>query len=264
MSSVGHPRIHFDGVSKRYGDRIVVNDIRLQIRSGAIHCILGPNGAGKTTTMHMMLGLRAPSAGRILIDDVAHDDPAILGIRRRIGFLSDQPELYDDLTGREFLIFLAELYGVDARAIAVERHIDQLALRGELDRVLRACSLGVRKKIALVGALLSEPEILVLDEPTGALDAHAARAVKDTMREMREAGRLVVFSTHVMELAESLADTISILHQGRLIFSGDLATLRRVHGRGPFDRLEDVFLRLTADGQPVPVTGRASSVVDVA
>jgi ABC-2 type transport system ATP-binding protein len=201
--------------------------------------------------MHMMLGLRAPSAGRILIDDVAHDDPAILGIRRRIGFLSDQPELYDDLTGREFLIFLAELYGVDARAIAVERHIDQLALRGELDRVLRACS-------------LSEPEILVLDEPTGALDAHAARAVKDTMREMREAGRLVVFSTHVMELAESLADTISILHQGRLIFSGDLATLRRVHGRGPFDRLEDVFLRLTADGQPVPVTGRASSVVDVA
>jgi ABC-2 type transport system ATP-binding protein len=224
----------------------VVDGLSLAVRGGEIHCLLGPNGAGKTTSMHVLMGLRMPTAGDVFIDGVGTRDPGVHDARRRLGFLADQPDLYDDLTGREFLRFLAELHRVPAESPATARLVERLALTSELDRALRACSLGTRKKMALVGALLAAPSMLVLDEPTGALDAHAARVVKDVLREMREEGKLVLFSTHIMEMAEALADTISIIHEGRIIFTGDLAQLRAQHGRYASERLEDIFLRLTA------------------
>jgi ABC-2 type transport system ATP-binding protein len=246
MSAPSVPRIEFDHVTKRYDNRAVVDNLTLSIGAGRIHCLVGPNGAGKTTTMHMLMGLRHPTSGEVRIEGVSASSPGIQSVRRRMGFLADQPDLYEDLTGREFLQFLAELYEVPSGGDRQEALIEGLALRDDLDRPLGACSLGVRKKIALLGALVADPAMLVLDEPTGALDAHAARAVKDLMRALRDKGRLVLFSTHMMEMAEQIADTISIIDAGRLLFSGSLAELRARHGREPNESLEDIFLRLTA------------------
>lgn len=240
------PRIEFERVTKRYDDRAVVDELTLSVHGGCIHCLLGPNGAGKTTTMHMLMGLRHPTSGDVRIDGVSTASPRVQEVRRRMGFLADQPDLYDDLTGREFLQFLAELYAMPERVDALADTIENLELGDELDRPLSACSLGVRKKTALVGALIPAPVMLVLDEPTGALDAHAARAVKDYMRLLRDEGKLVLFSTHIMEMAQQMADTISIIDSGRLLFSGTLGDLRDRHGKAQNESLEDIFLRLTA------------------
>ena len=240
------PVIEFDRVRKEYDGRAVVDDLSLRVEGGRIHCLLGPNGAGKTTTMHMLMGLRHPTSGEIRVNGISTASPEIRLARRRMGFLADQPDLYDDLTGREFLQFLAEMYECPGRVEELAEVIDRLELGGELDRPLHACSLGVRKKTALVGALVSDPAILVLDEPTGALDAHAARVAKDLMRALREEGKLVLFSTHIMEMAQQIADVISILSKGRLIFTGTLAELRDQYGRDAGESLEDIFLRLTA------------------
>jgi ABC-2 type transport system ATP-binding protein len=253
------PCIEFDGVTKRYGEQAVVDDLTLTVTGGRIHCLLGPNGAGKTTTMHMLMGLRHPTSGDVRIDGVSVASPEVQAVRRRMGFLADQPDLYEDLTGREFLQFLAELYEMPEQVEAQANMIASLELRDDLNRPLAACSLGVRKKIALLGALVPAPAMLVLDEPTGALDAHAARAVKDLMRSMRDAGDLVLFSTHVMEMAQQLADTISIINAGRLVFSGSLADLRTGHGQRADESLEDIFLRVTARPADPTATARAAA-----
>jgi ABC-2 type transport system ATP-binding protein len=240
------PRIEFDGVTKSYDGQAVVDDVTLTVNGGRIHCLLGPNGAGKTTTMHMLMGLRHPTSGDVRIDGVSVASPDVQSVRRRMGFLADQPDLYEDLTGREFLQFLAELYEMPERVEELAGMIGSLELRDDLNRPLAACSMGVRKKIALLGALVPAPAMLVLDEPTGALDAHAARAVKDLMRSLRDEGKLVLFSTHFMEMAQQIADTISIINAGRLVFSGSLAELRAEHGQRLDESLEDIFLRVTA------------------
>ena len=247
MTAAGsRPLIEFDAVSKLYGERAVVDALSLTVTGGGIHCLLGPNGAGKTTTIHMLMGLRNPTSGDIRIEGVSVGSPHIQTTRRRMGFLADQPDLYEDLTGREFLQFLAELYEMPDRTGSLEGIVRSLEIDGELDRPLAACSLGVRKKIALVGALVPDPQLLVLDEPTGALDAQAARVVKDLLRSMRAEGKLVLFSTHIMEIAQQLADTISIIRAGRLLFTGSLTELRDRHGSRIDEDLETIFLRLTA------------------
>jgi ABC-2 type transport system ATP-binding protein len=239
-------RIEIDQLTKSYGDKVAVRDLSLTMRSGEVFCFLGPNGAGKTTTIHTIVGHKNPTAGDVRINGVHVGSPEIHEIRRAVGYLAEQPVLYDYLTGREFLLFIAELYGVDAsRRDWIEEQLECLELGGDADTLIKSYSLGMKKKIAFLAALLHDPDILLFDEPTGALDAASARLVKD------------FFTTHIMEIAERLADQLAVIHHGRLIAQGTLDDLRQQFGRTPGESLEDIFLRITrgnawrASGNPI-------------
>lgn len=254
----GLSRIDFVNMTKRFGEKVAVENLTLGVEPGQVFCLLGPNGAGKTTAIHTIVGLKRPTAGDVLVDGVSSHSPDIYRARRAVGYVADVPDLYDYLTGREMLQFVAELYRVPGDIDAlVDAWLARFDLGPDADKLTRTYSLGMRKKIALSAALLYEPSILVLDEPTGGLDAASARQMKDLMIDARDRGRVVLFTTHVMEIAERLADRIAILHKGRVIADGTPAALMRQHGR-PGDSLEDVFLRLTSNG---PAGGSALRVV---
>jgi ABC-2 type transport system ATP-binding protein len=240
------PAIELDALTKVYGSKVAVDRLSLSIEAGTLICLLGPNGAGKTTTIHTIMGLKNPTSGDVRIRGTSVRSPEIHRIRRVIGYVPEQPVLYEHLTGREFLQFIAELYQVDAPGLArIDAHLEQLGLAGEADDLIRTYSLGMRKKLACLAALVHDPEILVLDEPTGALDAVSARIVKELMLEARDAGRAVLFTTHILEIAERLADRVAIIDAGTLRFEGSLEELReQVHGR-PDETLEDLFIRVT-------------------
>ena len=246
------PGIEFAGLTKHYGSKTAVSDLTLTLRGGEIFCLLGPNGAGKTTALHTIVGLKMPSAGDVRVNGVSVHSPAIYRARRAVGYVADVPDLYDYLTGREMLQFVAELYEIRGD---VEAEVDTWLTRFELaldaDKLTRTYSLGMRKKVALASALIYEPQVLVLDEPTGGLDAASARQMKDLIIAARDQGRVVLFTTHVMEIAERLADRIGILHKGRLIAQGAPRNLLTEMGR-PGDTLEDLFLRLTSAAAEAP------------
>lgn len=238
--------IEFDHLHKRYGQAVAVRDLVLRIGAGEVVCLLGPNGAGKTTSVHTLMGLRNPTGGDVRIFGVSVLSNAIHAARRRVGFLSDQPALYEYLTGREYIEFVAELYGVDAtQRCSIDAWLGRLELTSAADSLIKTYSLGMRKKVAFIAALVHDPDVLVLDEPTGGLDAANARVVKDVMAEWRAAGKSVLMTTHVMEIAERVADRIAIIVHGELIADTTLAELRTRHGRGGAESLEDIFLRLT-------------------
>lgn len=252
--------IEIDNMSKSYGDKHAVQDLSLTIEPGQIFCFLGRNGAGKTTTIHTIVGQKNPSAGDVRIRGVSVASLGIHAEWKRLGYLAEQPTLHDHLTGREFLLFIAELYGVHrSRLEWIEKSLAQFQLGAEADAMIRTYSLGMRKKIALLASLVHDPDIIVFDEPTGALDAAGARAAKDLMGEARDDGKLVFFTTHIMEIAENLADRIAVIHNGRLIADGSLRGLRDKFGKKWNEPLEDLFLRITgepAQGQPAQSSDR--------
>ncbi len=240
------PRIEIDHLTKSYGDKVAVRELSLTLRSGEVFCFLGPNGAGKTTTIHTIVGHKNPTTGDVRINGVHVNSPEIHEVRRAVGYMAEQPVLYDYLTGREFLLFIAELYGVDAsRRDWIDEQLEGLELGGDADTLIKSYSLGMKKKIAFLAALVHDPDILLFDEPTGSLDAASARLVKERMLEARDAGKLVFFTTHIMEIAERLADQLAVIHHGRLIAQGTLDDLRQQFGRTPRESLEDIFLRIT-------------------
>ena len=252
------PRIEIHHLTKSYGDKVAVRDLSLTLRSGEVFCFLGPNGAGKTTTIHTIVGHKNPTAGDVRINGVHVGSSEIHEVRRAVGYMAEQPVLYDYLTGREFLLFIAELYGVDASGRNwIDEQLQRLELGGDADTLIKSYSLGMKKKIAFLAALVPDPDILLFDEPTGALDAASARLVKDHMLEARDAGKLVFFTTHIMEIAERLADRLAVIHHGRLIAQGTLDDLRQQFGHTPGESLEDIFLRITrgdawrASGNPI-------------
>jgi len=249
------PLIEIDSMTKTYGDKPAVQDLSLTIDAGQIFCFLGRNGAGKTTTIQTIVGQKNPTDGDVRINGVSVGSLEIHGEWKRLGYLAEQPSLYDHLTGREFLLFLAELYQVDPSRLSwVEESLKRFELGSEADAMIRTYSLGMKKKIALLGALVHDPEILVFDEPTGALDAAGARVAKDVLVDARDEGKLVFFTTHIMEIAEQLADRIAILHKGQLIADGTLEELRERYGKKWEESLEDLFLRITGEASDVPAT----------
>ncbi len=241
------PQISVDALTKRFGSITAVSELSLTLEAGQIVGLLGPNGAGKTTTLHTIMGLKAPTSGDVRINRVSVRSPEIAHVRRSIGYLPEQPVLYDYLTGREFIQFLGQLYDaaldLDGR---LTDDLDAVQMGQDADRLIRTYSMGMRKKIAFLAAMVHRPNILIFDEPTGALDAASARAVKDQMQMAREQGALVLFTTHVMEIAERLADRIAILNHGSLVADGTLQELKEAHARHGRETLEEIFLRLTA------------------
>lgn len=229
-----------------------VDDLDLTVRSGELYALLGPNGAGKTTTLRMVAGLLKPDTGSISVFGVdALADP--MAAKQLIAWAPDEPMLYDRLTPLEYLEFVAGLWGVEA-ATAGNRSEELLRMLGLWDERGRRCegfSRGMKQKTALAGALIHDPKLLILDEPLTGLDAGAARQVKDLLTARTRAGATVILTTHILEVAERMADRIGIIQHGRLLIEGRLEDLRTQAGDGDAS-LEDLFLDLTSQTEPAP------------
>jgi len=238
--------IELENISKQYGTQWAVRDLSLSIPRGELFAFLGPNGAGKTTTIKMMCGLLFPSSGNIRI---AGHDLATQGqqARQKIAYVPDQPFLYEKLTGREVLRFIADMYGMPADH-AQRRMLDVIELFGLapfVDNLTQNYSHGMRQRTVFAAALLHEPEVLIVDEPTVGLDPHNIRRLKTILREEAARGATVFLSTHSLDIAQEIADRIGVVSHGRLIGCGTLESLRnQAEMQGP---LEDVFLKLTEE-----------------
>ncbi len=237
--------LELSGLTKTYAAP-AVDALDLTVRGGELYALLGPNGAGKTTTLRMVAGLLAPDAGAIRVFGIdARADP--LAAKRLIAWLPDEPLLYDKLTALEFLEFVAGLWGV-APSVAGPRAEELLRWLDMWERRDARCetfSRGMKQKVALAGALIHDPRLLILDEPLTGLDAGAARQVKDLLVERVKQGGTIILTTHILEVAERLADRIGIIRAGRLVAEGTLAELRAAGGRGDAT-LEDMFIALAA------------------
>ncbi len=244
------PALAIEGVRKTYrgSERAAVDGLDLTVHQGEIFGFLGPNGAGKTTTIKMVVGLLRPDAGRILVGarDAVREP---LEVKRRLGYVPDNPDLYDRLTGLEFLNLLADVFGVSAadRRRRFAELLDTFELAGAAGDLIQSYSHGMKQKLALTGALFHEPDLLILDEPMVGLDPRSAHLFKEIMRRHCDRGRTVFFSTHILEVAERLCDRVGIIRQGKLIACGTPAELRNQGGAG--ESLEDVFLELTEGGE---------------
>ena len=239
------PLIEATGLTRRFGDLVAVRGIDLAVAPGEIVGFLGPNGAGKTTAIKMLVGLLRPTAGTARIG--GHDvwaEP--IAAKALLGYVPDEPHLPEHLTAREVLEYVAGLYGMDART-ARGRALELLArfdLGDRIDDLVDGFSHGMRQKVALSAALLPGPRAVFLDEPTVGLDPRSARTIKDVLRELAQAGAAVLFSTHILEIAQTMCDRVAIIDNGHLVAVGTLAELRaKADVAGS---LEDVFLRLTA------------------
>jgi ABC-2 type transport system ATP-binding protein len=245
MNNDAPAALKLTSLSKHFG-RPAVDQLDLTVRRGELYALLGPNGAGKTTTLRMVAGLLAPDGGRVEIFgiDLAADPAAA---KQQMAYLPDDPMLYAKLKPTEYLEFVAGLWGIDAADAEprARRLLDWLDLTKHAHELTEGFSRGMKQKLALAGALIHEPRLLILDEPLTGLDAAAARQVKDLLLEHVRGGGTVVLTTHILEVAERLAQRIGIIEHGRLIAQGTLDELR---GQTEGGTLEDVFLQLT--GQP--------------
>jgi ABC-2 type transport system ATP-binding protein len=238
------------GLAKSF-DRPAVDDLDLRVPAGEFYVLLGPNGAGKTTTLRMVAGLLKPDRGSIAVfgTDVLADPVAA---KRVMAWLSDEPMIYDKLTPLEYLRFIAGLWSIEsdiAEARANEL-IGWLGLGAQAQDRCEGLSKGTRQKVALAGALVHEPRLIILDEPLTGLDAASARLVKSALRERVSAGCAVIMTTHILEVAERMADRIGVMASGRLVAEGSLDELRQQAGAGRAS-LEDTFLSLVAaEGAP--------------
>jgi ABC-2 type transport system ATP-binding protein len=239
------PALQVRGLAKSFA-RPAVAGLDLTIRAGEFYALLGPNGAGKTTTLRMVTGLLKPDAGSISIFGVdALADP--VAAKRLVAWVSDEPMIYDKLTPFEYLEFVAGLWSIaaDEAAPRAKALIDWLGLGPHAHERCEGFSRGMRQKVALAGALVHEPQLIILDEPLTGLDAAAARTVKDVLIGRVRAGATVIMTTHILEVAERMAERIGLIAEGRLIAEGTLDELRTLAGRGERS-LEDVFLALVA------------------
>jgi ABC-2 type transport system ATP-binding protein len=245
------PALELVGLSKRF-DRPAVAGLDLTVRAGEFYALLGPNGAGKTTTLRMVAGLLKPDAGEIrILGRDALADP--VSAKRVVAWIPDEPMIYDKLTPMEYLAFVAGLWGIaPGRAPAEARRlVELLGLGPHADERCEGFSKGMRQKVALAGALVHEPRLIILDEPLTGLDAGSARLVKDVLKERVRDGATIILTTHILEVAERMAERIGLIAGGRLIAQGTLAELHHRAGTAAAT-LEEIFLELTGPGAVRP------------
>ena len=226
-------------LTKTYGEKKAVDDLSLRIAPGEIYGFIGHNGAGKTTTLKAAVGILQFDAGDIFIGGRSiRTDP--LGCKRQLAYIPDNPDLYDFMSGIQYLNFIADIFGIPAaeRWARIEPLADAFELTGDLGQPVSAYSHGMKQKLAIIAAWIHDPKLILMDEPFVGLDPKAAHLLKGMMRELCDVGGAIFFSTHVLEVAEKLCDKVAIIKGGRLIRSG---TMEEVKGD---DSLEDVFLEL--------------------
>jgi len=251
--------ISFDGLGKQYGSFTAVRDLNFSVEGGEVFGFLGPNGAGKTTTIRMLMGILVPSSGRATIDGLDCQLERV-EVKRRVGYLPDSPIFYDFLRGREILEFVGEMHGQtrgDARRNAA-RLMEELALGEAEEEYAVNYSMGMKKKLGLACALIHDPSVLILDEPTNGLDPRAAREVQVLLKGGAARGKTIFLSTHLLDMAERLCSRLGIIHNGQLVAVGALDALRREVVPG--GTLEEVFLKATrpVDGDGAGDAGGAS------
>lgn len=243
------PAIDISGISKRYAQHIAVRTLSLRVPRGTVYGLLGPNGAGKTTTIRMLLNIIAPDTGSISVLGTSSDDPTIVD---RIGYLPEERGLYRKMQVRRVLRFLGELKGLSGRDLdrRIDAWLERLALKGQgadwgLSKV-DELSRGMQQKVQFIGALLHDPELIILDEPFSGLDPINAQALKDTVVDLRHQGRTIIFSTHLMDNAERLCDAVCIIAAGEKVLDGPVSEVRDAHGGR--------FVVLAFDGPPSAAT----------
>jgi ABC-2 type transport system ATP-binding protein len=220
-----------------------VDNLSLTISDGSITAFIGPNGAGKTTTLKMMTGILKPDQGEVLINSFSMKNNPI-DAKKQFGFVSDNPDSFLRLKGIEYLHLMGDIYEVEfeKRIELIEHYSRRLGIYDTLNDKILSYSHGMRQKIMIVGALIHQPNILILDEPLTGLDPQSAYELKEIMREFSKEGKTVLFSTHVLEVAERLCDKICIIHQGKVMYDGTLEVLKDQY---PSTSLEEIFLKVT-------------------
>ena len=237
-------------LTKRFGARTAVRELDLDVAEGEFFCFLGPNGAGKTTTIKMLTGLLRPTSGRAVVGgaDIERDP---IRAKRLLGYIPDHPYLYERLTGREFMRFVAGLYRMNGRTL--DRRCDELLETFEIlhaaDLLVESYSHGMRQKLSFASCFLHRPRIVVVDEPWVGLDPKNIRSVKTYLRRRTREGITVFMSTHSLSIAEEIADRIGIIHRGRLLHVGTVDEIKSLAEGGASGSLEDVFLELTREAE---------------
>ena len=249
----GNSLIVTQALVKRYGDKVAVNNVSLEVQAGEVFGFLGPNGAGKTTTIKMIVGLLQPTSGTV---KVAGFDVQTQPMQAKAasGYVPDTPNLYAKLTGRELLRFVGDLYDLDRQHMAqrTEELLRVLDLGEAADNTIDSYSHGMQQKASLAAALMHDPKVLVLDEPTVGLDPKSARLIKDILRQMADRGSAVFLSTHILEIAERMCDRIGIINKGELVAVGTMKELRSLGKAGEVS-LEDIFLGLTGGAEEAEI-----------
>ncbi|MBC2723831.1 ABC transporter ATP-binding protein [Desulfosporosinus sp.] len=244
-----HVLIKTHQLTKRYGSVSVVKGLNMEVKSGEIFGFLGPNGAGKTTTIKMLTGLLDPSEGEAYICgyDISRQPTQA---KAMMAYVPDQPKLYGKLSAREFLHLVAALYRVPKNVMKErgEQLLAMFGLQNRGDELLEGYSHGMRQKVVLASALIHQPKVILLDEPTVGLDPASARLLKDVLQEMARQGVAVFVSTHILEIAERMCHRVAILKEGQLIAQGSPEGLRQKAGHGG-ESLEDIFLELTGGNE---------------
>lgn len=236
--------IEIKHVTKTFGTKKAVDDLDLTIPTGEIIGFIGPNGAGKTTTIKMMTGVLNPDEGDILINGKSiQKEP--LEAKRQFGLVPDSPDMFLRLKGIEYLNFMGDIYEVDTqvRQQRIEALTETFEMKEALNDKILSYSHGMRQKIIIMGVLINEPEVWILDEPMTGLDPQSSFRLKQMMKEHAAKGKTVFFSTHVLEVAEKLCDKIAIIAHGKMIYFGTLEDLRAQHGEN--QSLEELFLEVT-------------------
>jgi len=239
----GTSALQLTGLTKRF-DRLAVDALDLTVHAGEFYALVGPNGAGKTTTLRMVAGLLKPDAGAIGIFGIdALRDP--VAAKQVLAWVSDEPMIYDKLTPIEYLEFVAGLWGIEPRRSqpAAQELLASLGLEPHRNERCEGFSKGMRQKVALAGALVHDPKLIILDEPLTGLDAVSARHVKGLLNERVRGGCTIIMTTHILEVAERMADRIGVIAAGRLVAEGTLAELRQQNGCHDMS-LEDLFIAL--------------------
>lgn len=237
--------IEIINVSKKFGTKTAVNNVNLTIDGGKIFGFLGPNGAGKSTTINMIVGILSPSSGNVKVGgfDVTQNS---YETKKLISYIPDNPLLYETMTGIEYLNFITNIFSVEPQ-IAEERIIEYATLfelQDDLNEYISSYSHGMQQKLAIIGGLIHDPEYFILDEPMVGLDPKSSFNLKEIMRKRADDGKVVLFSTHVMEVAQNICDEIAIINKGNIIANGTFEDIKKLVPEANGD-LETIFLELT-------------------
>ena len=237
--------VEVDSVSKFFGSVKAVNQVNLKVGRGCIHGLLGPNGSGKSTLMKMILGLVKPDQGNIKVYGLdVWKNP--VEVKRMIGYVPETPQLYEFLTGLEYLDFVGDLYVIpnNEKKERILEFLDAFELKGYENKLIGGYSQGMKQKLAIIAALLHKPKLLILDEPLNGLDPKTAKIVKDLIYRLAGEGVTTLFSTHILEIAETICKKITIMYEGKILVEGSPDKLRKLAGMSN-SSLEEVFLKLT-------------------
>ncbi len=239
--------IEINNVYKRYGTTIALNGINLSISGGQIYGVLGPNGSGKTTLLKIIAGILPASSGDVSVNDISvtGNPDAVKSIT---GYIPETPALYESLTPIEYFNFLASVFKIDDKILKerINAFANALEIGKYLNEFIGSLSFGTKQKVAIIGALIHDPQIIVMDEGMNGLDPKSSKIIKELLKDITRSGKTVIFSTHIMEIAETVCDTISILYNGNIAGTGDLSQLKAEAGSSNSD-LEGIFLKLTGD-----------------